>query len=542
MLLVVLIVFGVILVTVFLQKIRDQGDLAALMLAFMVIITQLLLLSCVNRSSLLSTPRTEAFAQPQSLSGYDKFDGNEDISEFPVGLVYYLSCYSDASYPDDGGKAWNNAVAVKNKKKKADVDGREKNFSFVSTPAFSREHGFVMRTNSLSGPYSVDMGIRGDMPYTVFFLAGGAHVYREYEGNGNVTNEGEGDIVVFRLYANTMGMNGISVVMEPSGEGREEEQSRDGTTRLSRMRMWLLIGDRLRLECTTDEPGGDGLMTVDSSHRYLFVIVKDYGTVKVIMYDIDKSDDSGAVTLVQSPLVSQAPVHFSNKDASINETRNWNANLSAFGIYDRAISDRESLRLSDHYREIHRRFDPTYLKLMEEIRKREEARACPFDPRTCSMCHAVKDWTDFQSIVTSSDDCRASIARFCVDNPSHERCGCWSVNHPHYKTSCKEYRCAIGGSKAQPECKAAASPPIKLPPPPPPTPSVSSNDIRKAVSDALRQQRDAERKEEEEERRRNLAMTMPTATGVQQLPGGQHDTDDNNNDQSKSFWDWLVGN
>ena len=532
-----ILVFALLSVAIAVEHVDRPLDLAVLSIAFMIVVLQLVSVIIRYKTKLFGH-QTERFIQDGSeSSSYStpyKFDGTENISAFPAGITLYLSCYDAKSYSDKFGKTWKNVAPpsssstsfAKSKQQQLQQQS-ERNFSFSSTPVFSRRDGYSLRDAFINGPYSVDIGIRGDAGYTIFFVAKGAHVNETKTTTEEAVDaeEGEGDenrnenVTIFKLYANTPGLNGVSLVAsKPPSDLSENTVLEEVDT--VKVNMTLLIGQTNAIR--TEKP-----VKINPKHRYLFVVVKDLGSAKIIMFDVDSSDEPRSL-LAENVLSQEAdPVHFSNKDMTINETRNWDANILAFGTYERAISERETTTLFDHYKRIHREFDPAYLRLLEEVREKERAKECPFSTKTCAMCHAVKDWTDLQQIITADEDCKAAIAKFCAGNPSHEKCKCWNVNHPNYSTSCKTYRCAVGGSKTQPECAPPSSPP---PPPPPPLihphSHLSPTQVKKAVTEALQQERMARL---EEERRRPP-------------PPPPHEEDETNNGGSdKSFWAWILG-
>lgn len=520
-----LLLCGIILLILATEKVTRPFDVTIVLVAMIVVALTLVVLKSRASAAVLEAAPTESFEQrgPSKTGGiplHKPFDGQESIDNFPVGLSVYLSCYSDKSYPDgkSASKQWTNIAPLSGSDAAASSPSSSsppsrssgntnapdrQSFNFYVTPTFSRRDGFVMRRNGVSGPYSVDLGIRGDMTYTIFFVASGRHLLDEDD-----RAKPHKKTTVFQLYANTPGMNGVSLTVSapttaasktPQQQKTTQKQKKQAPTTTSsaatappssttKVDMQLRVGQHDVISCR-DEHGGP--VQVNTNHKYLYVIQKDFGSARVTLIDIDAQEGDGAgvmTTLAHETLSTRATqVHFSNKDMTINEHRNWNANLLAFGMYDRAISDREIITLYDHYRSIHKQADPMYVRLLKEIRKREALKACPFNARACSLCSEVKDWTDFQSVVTASDDCKAAIAKYCSDNPTHEKCACWSVNHPNYSTSCKAYRCAVGGSKTQPECKTEnkSATPSSAPSSAPP---LTRQEIRHAVAEAIRDQ------------------------------------------------------
>jgi hypothetical protein len=396
---------------------------------------------------------------------------SEDLSLFSDGLTIYTSCYSSKSYPNQGGKVWKNIIAqgptnatvhtkhqaktiMRKEGQTSDGDGDgddeqqdDLHLHYNKTPAFSRKDGFVLGTNTVTGPYSFQMGIRGDMAYSIFLVC--SFTGATSNGGSPDMDNGTGSGSMFKIYANTPGNNGVSMMVSATDTSGGEGQGRkmDGSTSLA-LKLRLLIADEHEIPCKVD---GKLPLVVNSTHKYLFAIVKNYGRVQVSVLDLNDPDNP-RTPLADVNIGSHSPVLFSNRDMTINEFGNWQANIQAFGCYDRAISDRDTTKLYHHYRQLLKQFDPTHQRMIQEMDRVNKIKSCPFDADTCDACRGVDDWSNFQKVFVADDVCKAAIAKFCANNPSHDRCSCWSVNHPAYNTSCKVYRCAIGGPATQHEC------------------------------------------------------------------------------------------
>lgn len=509
-----------------------------------------------------------------------QFDGKEDVSDLPSGLTLYMTCYDARSYTQKMGKTIRNVVGLPGEQIS---DMPSFHWNFNSTPTFSRKGGFQMHDNSLSGPYSMDLGIRGDMTYTVFFVAHGSFISQqssqssrkndsEHEGYIDARKEGgtaavppcpeeEKEVVIFKMYANTPGLNGFSIIAtKPSISSSDEEGGMSTTTESSDMRTTITgllyvdlrvrIGEDVEIKCGSERLSGDGRIggvLINPIHKYLFVVVKDMGTASVVMFDLDARERPRDKLAEQILGARAGTVAFSNKDAMINENRNWEASLMAFGLYDRAVSERELSDLFDHYKNIHKEYDPAYIRLLRELRKKETAKTCPFDEKTCRTCFAsVNDWTDMQQVLLADEDCKTAITNFCRRNPSHVKCGCWNINHPHYNSMCKTYRCAVGGSQIQPECAPVPPPPpiVAPPPPPPPDNQLTPEQLRKVVGEALRQER-AEKEHEEKTRVSSLHHHHVVDNSSNNRKKGRGHEEMINEDDYKEmdggFWSWLFG-
>ncbi len=485
----------------------------------------------------------------------ERFRGSENLSSLPKGMTMYTSCLSAQSYPDSGGKLWNNLVppderAVQSVQQDEEgTDGtegttcsaksaasiiRSRRFHFTRTPTFSRRDGFVLGPNTLVGPYSFKLGIRGDMAFTIFVVC---------QFTGDIDGS---PATLFKLFANTRGNNGISMVIE-EGSSRGDKRA---------MRMSVAIGDGTKVPCKPK--GQKDAVLVDANKKYMFVVVKNYNRVRVDMYNVHESEDA-RVPLAEANLGANEPLLFSNKDMVINEGANWNANIQAFGVYDRALTPRDASLLHDHFYEMYKELDTTYLQLAEQIEKLAKRRACPFGEATCGVCKGVDDWTEIENVYAASDECKKAIAAFCSDHPTHERCKCWNVNHPAYDKQCKIHRCSMNGystAECQEYTKRGNDPEEK-------ESKMSTDEVRELLAAVVKQEQDraaaakeaekaaAEEKEKQERARggrhdddKLRAMGTRATEEAANYHGESRDVDDeypSEDTDNKPFWKRMLG-
>jgi hypothetical protein len=479
------------------------------------------------------------------------FDGKEDISGFPDGLTMYTSSFSSASYPESGGKLWHNQVSTDERAVRKvqqaeddqttrDDDGpkcsiqaatqllRSRRLHFHRTPTFSRKDGFVMGTNSLVGPYSFRMGIRGDMAFTLFFLC---------QFTGGVTEP----VTVFRLFANTHGNNGLAFVIT-EGSTRQQRDAGGGNRTTGggerrALRMKVVVGDAHEIQLRPERSKSDALV-VDSDRKYMFSVTKNYNRVRVDVHDV-ASDEEPRTLLADVNIGTHSPILLSNKDMVVNEHSNWNANIQAFGVFDRALTPREVTSLYEHYHEMYRQLDTAYVQLAEKVEEMAKLRACPFDAPTCHACRGVEDWTNIENVYASTEECRKAIAAFCSKNTTHERCKCWNANHPAYDTQCKAHRCAMSGETA-PECRP---PPQQAPQECPKDPKMSPDEVRQMLAVVVQQE---QKRAESDTERDRLEQARLRAQEDQARRAAASPMDDEEyvvpkDENKQSFWAWLFG-
>lgn len=463
------LVLGIVAITVITERAQGGVDLFVLLLACMMLVMQFVHLGVYSPSApYYRGPRTSRTMRSRSKyvqaatrhpkttmkEGYSDGpvssrerarqssidNGEENVNVISGGLTVYASSFSSESYPDAGGKLWRNVQAEDRASATSDP-----HFHFRRSPAFSRRDGFKLSNNTIAGPYSFQLGIKGDMTFSVFVLCQfSGELPDGSSSDGKI--DPDGGATVFRVYANTPGNNGVSLVAY---------EARPGTSANSAVRsvgLQVQYGQDVYIDCQAKD--GEPL-EVEKDHKYLIVLSKTTDD-RITVRAIDVHSTYPQVLLIADRRVTTdeaSAVDFSNKDMTINEKGNFNAHLQVFGCYDRAMSERDVVLLYDHYKAIFEKFDPTYVRLMDTITDLSRIKECPFNARTCAACESDiidGDWGNAQNLITASTNCRKAVGTFCSQNPKHPRCTCWSVTHPEYKTRCKTYRCIFGNDA---ECK-----------------------------------------------------------------------------------------
>jgi hypothetical protein len=349
----------------------------------------------------------------------------EGFERMPSGVYEYMTVYTSSlderSYADGFGKTWKNVAmraSIPTRQCEADGSVRDANFLFRTTPAFSRKDGFPLGTNTLTGPYSHQLGLKADQALSVFFVT---------RITGDVPSTGREPLSFFRIFANTVGNNGLSLSL------------RNGSR----------VNDMVRAEVVLELGNLSGIVgtravVLDPRHRYLWVVVKDYGRLKVLAVDLD-ADAYEKSVYIDTSVGAHDSILFSNVDMTINGNGNWNGNIIAFGASNRAMSDVDTTALFDHYKAAFRAYDPEYVALQKKLGEADALRSCPYDKLTCSVCSGVRDWTNTSEVIASGRPCLTQIDAFCSANPQHTRCTCWNSTNPDYNTTCRAYRAIFNG-------------------------------------------------------------------------------------------------
>lgn len=355
----------------------------------------------------------------------------ENISYINHGLTLYYSAFSSTSYnPAQGNqgdlrKWYNISPFFKEADKNTCAIARyaESHMSFYGTPTFSKQDGFVLGSNFLTGPMSYTLGISGNTQYSIF-------VFIKFGGISISTK----DIEVFQLFGNTQNMNGVRMYI--TGNNVESK------TNSAQVNLYLGLGDATVFQCKAVVNSGS--IELQYGKPYLFIMTNNNSNIKMAMYD---SSDGNKIDLINAPVTSQMfDISFSNKNMLINQYKNINGNLYSFGVYNKVMADNDMLNLQKHLFSQIQVLEP---KVLERDRVIESLtadiktmKACPFDPTTCEACKSVTDWTDINAIMTTRDArCLEAIDKYCTDNPSHAMCKCWNSNDNAYTTTqCQNFR------------------------------------------------------------------------------------------------------
>jgi hypothetical protein len=350
-------------------------------------------------------------------------------------LTMYTSIFSKASYTD-GSKTWRNTAPgrrLEGEQCAANGSTGDGDLHFARTPTFSVRSGFSLGSNVLTGPNSHQLGIKGDMAFTAFMVC---------HFTGELPTDSTRDAVLLQLYANTSSNNGL--LLTASGASR--------TSGMLRCALKLKLGAGEPHRCRA--PGGGEFLLLDTTHRYVLVVVKDYGALTVSLCDLD-SPMLERHTLLSVSVGAQDSLLLSNRDMTINGAGNWNANLLAFGLFARAATDVDVTAMYSYYRKLLREADPDFADMADLAHQAAKMHVCPFDAETCAACESVTDWTNSSSILSSAGTpCLRAINTYCSNNPQNPRCQCWNVNNPQFdRSACSNYRDIFSGKdKAAAKC------------------------------------------------------------------------------------------
>jgi hypothetical protein len=352
---------------------------------------------------------------------------------------------------------------------------RSLDLQFKNTPAFSKKDGFALGQNTLTGPLSYLLGINGDMAFSIMLVCqftghspvvssgrksspnnsdndtsvsigsdNDDNTNTDY-GNNSMDNDSNSnnnnntdEASVFKIFANTISNNGISLAMRAGSP----------VPNMVAAQCVLRLGKGLEVPCTLKNSTN---ILFQPRRPYLLAIVKDYGRLQVHCVDLGNPSEYRKEVLMDYSAGTLEPITFSNMDMSINESGNLGANILTFSIFARALSDSDLTAWHTHYTNTLKQFDASYRDMSETLRQAKAASSCGFDPSTCAACGGVKDWSNMSNILLAGPACLTAIDKYCTANPSSARCECWNLNNPAYATTCLPLRAAFAGTQVVPK-------------------------------------------------------------------------------------------
>jgi hypothetical protein len=356
-------------------------------------------------------------------------DNIASSSAVAANTVAYLSAFNKNSY-GGSGRTWTNLAKADAIKGGCSTPTSAVNWTFDTDPSYTRQAGFVMNTQSITGPLSCALGISCHTPYSV------AIAFKPRD----VTVAGTSAVEIFKLFANATNNTGLSLVI-PANSIKTTSTAAYTTTGLV-----VKIADK-EYVCTFS---GSPDIPVDKDLLSMLFITKDTETLTVI-YMNEKSATQTTLLSVRDPaILGDASINFSNKELAINATKNWNVNLLSLGIYKAALSSQEIGEFYSKFSSFYKRNrDDEYVALATSYNRladtTEGLKACPYDAETCGACTDVADWRNTIGLLISAPPaCKKAINNYCANanNLDDAKCGgCWNTKNALYNSdACKTTR------------------------------------------------------------------------------------------------------
>lgn len=390
-----------------------------------------------TKNSIMSMLDEYGFPSVNALKDYINGNYNEDLDKIKEdnSLTLYYSVFSTNSAPEEHSRVWRNISPYFIKPPRAVKDScsitpyDKTHFEFDEVPFVNRNVGLEILSNNITGPLSHQLGIAGNGTFSIFIVIR----FNSFSSNNMM------DYEVFKVYGNTISNNAISLVigsqplaqttMGPSGPV---------PTNVYDVNLNVMFGTHvLAVENSTQ---------IDTTKTYMFIITKTSKKLSFIMHDLTSTTPEPGLKLIDAVELSEPSVRLSNKEMSINTNRNLNANIYAFGIYNRYLIDDSTLR-SYMYTELFKTSD-AFMKMARSMLKMQDQvdkiKACPYNSSSVRDACNITDWSDFNNVINSTPECKSAIDTYCSKNINDTRCRCWD---PLVGTSeCKSYMNIFRGS------------------------------------------------------------------------------------------------
>lgn len=368
---------------------------------------------------------TEGFVNAIGLGGSVK--NNEDLSSFSRNLTIYYSGFSTLSYPHST-KRWLNISPYFSSPQNVcpDIKIEDTNAEFLDVPSYSPENGFALGLNRITGPMSHRMGINANDSFSIFFSMS----FNEF-----LTNE-ENDLNLLRIYANTKNNIGLSM-----------DISKDYTVQPNGL---AIINGTFTFGNQTEQLV---IPQITPDQIYLFVIIKQGHNFLINAYPNvgDLASNVAKHSTLAKFSVSNEDVLLSNKEMMINGSRNIQAHIHTFGVYNKAIANETITAIYTNLQKQIQKYSQVLQDLNAALakinKKMDDMKKCPYDKKTCDACTSVKDWSNMTDLIlNASPDCMKAIHEYCVQNPGKDICACWNPSNILSQTNaCKSYTAIYNG-------------------------------------------------------------------------------------------------
>ncbi len=342
---------------------------------------------------------TESFTEVQPTLPEDTLD------PFKTTATLYTTAFNTTSFSQSvtNNKVWKNIAPATNSKPACnDTSSSPANLVFVNSPTYTRETGFTMMNNAITGPLSCSLGISYNATYTIMLC------FKTKELLSTGTN-----IDIFKIFANTPNNNGITLYIPAASIKNISE----GFQTCS---LILKIGAE-EFICSYN---ASIAIPMESLLTCLWIVKDGANSVK-IMYANEKFTSR----ILSTTTARFDNTNFSNKEFEIASSKNWNVDLFSVGIFNSVFGEDMIKKSYDWMKEIYDRNRAPLLKKMsstitELTNKNQLLESCPYDLETCTVCNDIQNWKNPVGVlVNASKDCRAGINTFCLKNPTNPICG-----------------------------------------------------------------------------------------------------------------------
>lgn len=348
----------------------------------------------------------------------DQIVVDEALQSIGNGLTVYASTFQKRFYSGTDS-TWKNIMPAP----RSCHDPSMMHFRFETMPSFTFQSGLFLGGNSAVGPPSYMLGFSGDTSFTMFMVV----QFKSFD-----TNSSAPQIDIVRIYANTQTSNALKMYVIKADPPI-------GT--MYNLKLGIQYGATNVFTCSLNSTSD--YIPINTSSLYTFVVMKNFQELRVIMYD--SSDMATAQEILKKTvIVEPEPVRLSNREMTLNPTKQLQASIFNIGFYNKALTDVELVTLNTHIKENILLLDDDHNKYTTTISNLEKTlsdlRSCPYDATACGKCSTVTDWSHQNALYNASTSCLLGIADYCSRNIKDSNCICWDSTHPEYNQSCKNIR------------------------------------------------------------------------------------------------------
>lgn len=378
--------------------------------------------STTGTATTSAAPSTAQTAAPPAPPTPSKLVLDEIKPFMSMGLTMFFSSFlSTENNSVYSQRVWRNYVPPL----PGCTDEANTHLIFDTVPSLG-SRGFLLNQNKIKGPPSHMLGISGPNSFTFFMTL---------KFNDHRTSTLPIDF--FRIYANTLTINGLSMTM-----GKDIALEKDGET----MTMELSVKYGSKNVCTAcmggnncgqyDVKGEEFTLPeviLNKKHVHTFLLIKRENMLHLIRLHNDTK-----IPLINQKLHHPEDVTFSNKEFEINPNGNLNAHIYMTGFFNRALSDAEVNRLGEYIKEYTDILDPEVTSFREKVEALEkevqDLKKCPYNEDTCKSCTQIDNWAAPNTLATADKLCFSAIHKYCMATPTSPGCECWDPKHPRYNS------------------------------------------------------------------------------------------------------------
>jgi hypothetical protein len=357
--------------------------------------------------------RDNGFDTIENLENFIQGNYNEEVANIIEDntLTLYYSAFSKNSLPKEQDRVWTNISPFFKDTKVVSC----KYLSFENTHMISNDSlyanraiGIQLLSNSLTGPASHLLGVQGNGTFSIF-------VVLTFNSIFSSTDE---QLDIFKLFGNTLNNNGLTLSIE-KGRVQNELKNKDEISFKVTYGGFDVLHSNVKDKKT---------FKVDLTQPYLIVLTKNHKSINLNLHNLSTEfSHKSTISVIDNEELKEPNVLFSNKELIINENKNINGNIYAFGVYNMFLMDESHLHNYMYHQifkssEIFMKEARQVLKFQNEL---EQMKACPYNASVCKDCIEVSDWTDMNQLISSKGKCKDAIHNYCTENVNDPKCICW---------------------------------------------------------------------------------------------------------------------